>query len=168
MPTSKHTNRVRPHEQKGSEHFTHVFVYGSLKRGLGNYSLLEYNDAEFVGFDTISGPLTMVSFGGFPAVCHDSSVRGVNTIFGQTFRIPAPGLLALDALEGHPRWYRREQFQTDEHNRKAWIYLQPESEITRHEAVPENMWRMAMDEQEYWKGKNVIFKDAELFGESRS
>jgi gamma-glutamylcyclotransferase (GGCT)/AIG2-like uncharacterized protein YtfP len=133
---------------KGAEHFVHVFVYGSLKKHLGNHGYLR--NAEFVGYDTISGPFTMVSCGGFPAVCTDSSVDGAVPVFGQLFKILPDDLPALDALEGHPRWYKREKLCTDYNNTRAWMYIQPESEIGKREAVRDNMWRCADDEAEHW------------------
>lgn len=142
---------------KGAEHSVHVFVYGSLKKGLGNHTLMQRIDAEFLGYDTISGAFTMVSYGGFPAVCHDSSESDAPSVFGQLYRIPPEGLNSLDALEGHPRWYKREKLVTDYLEKRAWIYLMPESEIATHESVPCNMWRVQKEEAEFWatKGEEI-------------
>ena len=138
---------------KSNKHFVHVFVYGSLKRGHGNNSLLVRSKAEFLGYDSVSGPLSMFSMGGFPGVATDSKIKGAPSIFGQVYRVPGPGLDALDALEGHPRWYKRVQMVTDILGIKAWIYLQPEAAIENYGAdmVDRNMWRCKEDEAEFWK-----------------
>jgi gamma-glutamylaminecyclotransferase len=125
-----------------------VFVYGSLKQGQGNHLLLERSDAKYLGRDTITGAFTMVSFGGFPAVCHDSSVVG-DKVVGEVYEVDQDTFLTLDALEGHPRWYKREKYTTDNLKARAWIYLQPESVIKTHEPVPFNCWRMTNDEEEW-------------------
>lgn len=121
-----------------------VFVYGSLKKGQGNHPLLAHG--EFLGRDTITGQYTMVSFGGFPAVCHDSSVVA-DQVVGEVYEVDQDTFLTLDALEGHPRWYKREKLTTDHLKVRAWIYLQPESAIATHEPVPLNCWRMTNDEE---------------------
>jgi gamma-glutamylcyclotransferase (GGCT)/AIG2-like uncharacterized protein YtfP len=138
------------------KHWVHVFVYGSLKKHLGNYGYIREVGGEFIGYDTISGPFTMVSLGGFPAVCHDSSIKGADPVYGQIFRVPPDGLNALDALEGHPRWYKREKMRTDYHDMRAWVYLMPESEIGNRPPVQDNMWRCASDEAAFWQTKGDL------------
>ena len=143
--------------EKGADHVVTVFVYGSLKKGLGNHSLMSNIEAKFVGFDSISGQFSMVSYGGFPAVCHDTKVECA-PVYGQVFEIPPEGLRALDSLEGHPRWYKREKLRTDVLDKRAWIYLMPESETARaKDIVPHNMWRVADDEEIFWSDKDVNF-----------
>jgi len=142
--------------EKGAKHHVHVFVYGTLKKKQGNHCLMQRINAQFVGYDTISGPYNMISYGGFPAVCHDSSVDGASTIFGELYRIDQEGLKVLDGLEGHPRWYKREKLCTDYKDQRAWIYLMPESELV-NERVPCNMWRPTTEAAEFWatKGEEI-------------
>ena len=152
----KTTPEQQPKTEKGAKHWVHVFVYGSLKKGLGNHGIMKNINAEFVGYDTIHGQFTMVSWGGFPAVCHDSSVDGAVPVYGQLFRIPPEGLAALDALENHPRWYRREKLATDYNETRAWIYLMPESEIGDRAVVENNMWRVKQEEADYWNERENL------------
>jgi len=134
-----------------------VFVYGSLKKGLGNNVLMQHIDAEFLGYDTISGQFTMVSLGGFPAVCHDTSIKGTSEIYGQLYRITPDHLSTLDGLENHPRWYRREKLCTDFLDTRAWIYLMPETALANKEVVSKNMWRVQDTERAYWEKLEVRF-----------
>lgn len=43
-----------------------VFVYGTLKEGHSNHGLLYSAGAEFVGYDSITGPFRMTDMVGFP------------------------------------------------------------------------------------------------------
>lgn len=79
-----------------------IFVYGTLKRGYGNHHLLE--TAEFVGCDQAPG----IVYGGHGAPvaqpCADGSERWIQ---GEVYHVDEKTLQRLDALEGHPRAYRR-------------------------------------------------------------
>jgi len=133
-----------------------VFVYGSLKKHLGNHPLLERLNAKFLGFDMIIGKYTMVSFGGFPAVCKRTEGEDV-PVYGEVYSIQPEQLDPLDALEGHPRWYCREKLRTEILEKKAWIYLQPESAIEGREIVPQNMWRPTGTTAHFWHKRSVEF-----------
>lgn len=147
VATSK-KDKKQARTEKGANHWVHVFVYGSLKKGLGNHSLLTIAEAEFVGFDSISGQFSMISYGGFPAACHNSAVECA-PVFGEVYRIHPEALPSLDALEGHPEWYRREKLMTDVNEIRAWIYLQPESALTEN-TVADNLWRPKDIEVAFW------------------
>lgn len=149
----------KPNQKAGDEHSVHVFVYGSLKKSLSNNELLRHIGAKFIGYDTISGPLTMISYGGFPAVCHDSTIvdrRTSGIIFGQIYKIKPETLDNLDALENHPRWYRREKMLTDVKSIRAWIYLMPQSELANNKPVKQNMWQLADEERSYWYTEHSV------------
>lgn len=133
---------------KGDTHKVHVMVYGTLKHGCGNHSLMKHINAKLIGRDSISGGFTMVSFGGFPAVCRDPV--GAGTMYGEVYQIDPEHLSALDGLEGHPRWYRREKLTTDYNEIRAWIYLMPESEIAKKEVIDDGMWRIQPEERAWW------------------
>jgi gamma-glutamylcyclotransferase (GGCT)/AIG2-like uncharacterized protein YtfP len=149
---------ARKGTNKGDEHFVHVFVYGSLKKDLGNHKIyMERLNAEFIGYDSISGPFSMVSLGGFPAVCHNDKIKGAPEVFGELYKLPAEALKSLDALEGHPRWYCRERLSTDIHDRRAWIYLMPQEAMKGRSIVPRNMWQIKEEEREFWDKKEVSF-----------
>jgi gamma-glutamylaminecyclotransferase len=149
----------KPKTEKDAKHHVHVFVYGTLKQNLGNYSLLTAANAEFIGYDTITGPFTMVTAGGYPIVCHNPDVT--HEVYGQIFRIAPEHLDSLDGLEGHPRWYKREKLRTDIHDLRAWMYCQPQDVIRRYDVVPQNMWRVRPDEADFWKERGVEFPVAD-------
>ena len=96
-----------------------VFVYGSLKRGYWNNTLLR--DSKFLhNATTVDSKFDMYDLGSFPAV-----VRGVSKIYGEVYSIDEETLSKLDALEGNGSFYNREEILVDcdgEHSR-AWIYI---------------------------------------------
>ena len=130
-----------------------VFVYGSLKRKMGNNALLQRVGAKCLGYDTITGPFSMISFGGFPGVVHTLG-DGVRTIFGEVWATDPEGLAATDMLEGHPNWYERFKYRTDVLDRRAWMYTLPSGEgymdESRYEVVDDCIWRPQDDEVSYF------------------
>lgn len=108
-----------------------VFVYGSLKRGFPNSFLLR--DSEFQGLDTIRG--TMYSLGAFPAVTKEDT----NLILGEVYEVDDATLERLDMLEGHPRFYCREEVTTGGRVR-AWVYLLPQDKLGHSVKVESGVW----------------------------
>lgn len=86
-----------------------VFVYGSLRKGFGNHYLLE--NSQFVKEATLSG-FQMYSLGGFPAITHSRSKK--DKIKGEIYEVNEATLYHLDRLEGHPNFYFREAYFTDD------------------------------------------------------
>src|SRR3990167_7768133 len=80
-----------------------VFVYGTLNRGYGNWKHLLNGRALFIDEGQTKPEYTMLDMGGFPAVLPG----GTTSIHGEIFAVDEATLGALDALEGHPTWYRR-------------------------------------------------------------
>jgi gamma-glutamylcyclotransferase (GGCT)/AIG2-like uncharacterized protein YtfP len=110
---------------------TTVFVYGTLKRGHGNWHRLLDGQSVFLGEAvSVSANYVMLN-GSFPRVL--DSANG-HQIFGELFEVGPDVLKRLDALEGHPRWYRRKRRKfrmADGTKRQAWVYImQPEREPT--------------------------------------
>ena len=147
-PTSKHEKPSPedsapdgPNEDNG---MVRVFVYGSLKQQMGNNVLLKQVGAKCLGYDTITGPFGMMSFGGFPGVVHTNS-EIPTTIFGEVWATDEEGLAALDMLESHPNWYERFKYRTDILDRRAWMYTLPMGEgyldPKRYDPVEHNIWR---------------------------
>lgn len=98
-----------------------VFVYGTLKRGHGNHSLLR--EAKFIG-----EALTIKKFRlfdvGFPyAVPSQKGAR----LKGEVYEVNSPEIMrALDWLEGFPHHYDRQVITVElESGEKvdAWIYV---------------------------------------------
>ncbi len=99
-----------------------VMVYGSLLSGFGNHRVLAQHGAELVGTAvTADARFTMRSLGAFPAVCRG----GADAIRGEVYRVGVAALAALDRLEGHPDWYRRERVPVELCGEVArpWVYL---------------------------------------------
>ena len=94
-------------------HYGHpVFVYGSLKRGFHNHYLLK--GSKFIGEDSTRGK--MLSLGAFPGV-----IKGDGPVHGELFIVDDETLQKLDALEGCPSLYVREQILLDS-GQEAFIY----------------------------------------------
>lgn len=79
-----------------------VFVYGTLKKGRGNHSIL--GDATFIGKGvTVEDSYTMYN-GGYPMVTSDGKFH----VSGELYDVDNPKTLKnLDLLEGHPNFFRR-------------------------------------------------------------
>jgi gamma-glutamylaminecyclotransferase len=135
--------------EEGAEHFMTLFVYGTLKRRHGNHGFISTAGGEFFGWDTISGPYKMVSAGGFPIVYEDKKFD-IRPVYGELWRIPADKITAIDALEGHPRWYKRYKLRTDYRQERAWMYIQPAPEEFHRDVLEHNMWNPKSEEAEYW------------------
>ncbi|MBB5349447.1 gamma-glutamylcyclotransferase [Desulfoprunum benzoelyticum] len=102
-----------------------VFVYGTLKKGFSNHRLL--TGAEFVGAAQTLEKFAMYYSTGTPIVLKEEAV---SPIFGELYRVDEKILAALDSLEGHPDWYRREQvdISVDDGGQgkrleTAWLYF---------------------------------------------
>ena len=134
-----------------------VFVYGSLKRGHHNNGLLTRHGAEFLGIDSITGPYSMLSFGGFPGIVMDDRIEGAVTIYGEVYAVDNNALAALDWLEGYPRFYDRDKVRTDVLDRSVWVYHIPYDEHTGTlEPVPEGVWHPTEVEIADWKREHRL------------
>lgn len=94
-----------------------VFVYGSLKLGFHNHSLLDgipFKKAVALGIDLYRGTH-------FPF-----AKRGDGFAIGELYEVDELTFHRLDMLEGHPNFYMREMVQVkleDGSFDYAWIYL---------------------------------------------
>jgi gamma-glutamylcyclotransferase (GGCT)/AIG2-like uncharacterized protein YtfP len=99
---------------------TLVAVYGTLKRGLSNYHLLE--DAEFVGSDRLRD-ITLYDLGPYPGAKAEAS-QGIDV---DVFSVTALQFRQLDLLEDYLAespgrgLYDRRVFHT--RYGPAWVYL---------------------------------------------
>ena len=97
-----------------------VFVYGSLKRGYWNSTILM--DSEFLfKATTVDSVYDMFDLGSFPAVVKD----GDSKIEGEVYKIKGRTIQMLDALEGNGSFYNREEILVTDGNKEvsAWIYI---------------------------------------------
>ena len=82
-----------------------VFVYGTLMRSESNHALLA--SEEFVGRAETHRRYTLVHLGHFPAMLRGGRQR----VHGEVYIVSQRTLVALDRLEGHPHFYRRERIR---------------------------------------------------------
>lgn len=115
-----------------------VFVYGSLMSGLLNSKLL--SASKLLGEFTTPPKYKMFDLGLFPCV-----VRGGDTaIKGEIYEVDGYTLDRLDALEGHPDFYRRQAIQTD--HGTTWVYLYAHDiQCLGSVRVPNGDWRAYRD-----------------------
>lgn len=113
-----------------------VFVYGSLKDGCWNNTLL--HTSHKLGEYTTLKPFVLVDCG-FPyAVPSQSLPEGLveAPVRGELWEVSSPAVLAsLDLLEGHPHHYYRTPTEVvDEHGTivTCWMYQQPDTTIINH------------------------------------
>ncbi len=86
-----------------------VFVYGTLKRGQRNHCLLQ--DEEFLGQARTLPRYRLYDCGRYPALVHDP-VNGV-ALFGEVWRVGDEVLRRMDAYEGAPELYSRQEILLD-------------------------------------------------------
>lgn len=130
-----------------------VLVYGTLKKGHSNHSLLEQADATFMGYDSITGKFNMWDLGSIPA-----TMASVNKhrIKGELYSMNPEGLVALDMLEGHPDFYRRTKHWTDIMTRRCWVYMLHSTRFL-HEGVAEvaaQLWHASPEERKFWLNRS--------------
>ena len=82
-----------------------VFVYGTLKQGFGNHSLLA--ESKFLGQDTLEDH-TLILPTAFPYMIE---WRG-GEVNGEVYEIDEQTSLSLDALEGYPSHYQKKTITT--------------------------------------------------------
>ncbi|KAH7731127.1 gamma-glutamylaminecyclotransferase B-like isoform 1 [Aphelenchoides avenae] len=105
--------------QENSDRETLVFVYGTLKQGEPNDHVMinpETGKQRFVGVAR--------TLGKFPLIVASK----YNRIQGEVYAVDDQKLVALDELEAHPIFYRREEHdvQLDDGSKlRVWIYLMP-------------------------------------------
>ena len=97
---------------------TRVAVYGSLRQGFGNHPLLY--TSRYIGTFKEKLPYTMYDLGAFPALTPNKD-DSMNDIVVEVYDVDGNTLYNLDALEGHPRFYKRVKTNIDHH--ETWIYI---------------------------------------------
>lgn len=101
-----------------------VFVYGTLKRGLGNHRVMVVAGGEFVCEGVTSVRFPLVEHG-LPYLLHRPGEG--HQVEGEIFRIgSSEGWCKLDRLEGHPSFYRRRLIEVQGHDGDrymAWAYF---------------------------------------------
>ena len=131
---------------------TYVFVYGTLKRGHGNYAVY-LSDARFVG-EVQTAKDFMMFGGGFP-LCREpvpsDNLFHAGKVKGEIFAVNKDTLNRLDALEGHPHFYERRITAIEEYPATSiWMYHW-NNENGRVEGRQETPKRDGIDMLHNWK-----------------
>lgn len=119
-----------------------VAVYGSLKRGLGNYLTMERAEGQFVS-TAISDFNVVMDGNSYPYINEASNGHPMEV---EIFDVPKGNLKVLDWLEGHPTFYKREvrSFILEDGSKiEAWVYFL-QSKVEANYSLLENdvyVWR---------------------------
>jgi len=102
-----------------------VAVYGSLKRGYGNFRVMERAKGKFI-LEAISKKTFVMDGSGYPYINYATG-ENAHPIFVELFEVDEWGFTnPLDSLEGHPHFYKRE-LETfvlpDGTEVEAWVYV---------------------------------------------
>lgn len=116
---------------------TTLFVYGTLKRGNRNHSLLE--KSEFVGSASTKGSL--YDTGPYPIMV--PTITGI--VFGEVYKINYDLLTELDEHEGVPyniykRISRNVIVLSTKEVLRAYVYVQPSSNVIGMQEVVSGLW----------------------------
>ncbi len=119
---------------------TRVFVYGTLLAGEGNHRLLA--NAKLVGEARTEPAFELRDLGYFPGLVRG----GACSVVGEVYAVDAETLARLDALEGHPRFYRRTRIALADGTNVETYLLTPEQVEGRPVIVSGN-WRSRRKEK---------------------
>ncbi len=129
--TEAHRGELTPRRRRGH---TRVFVYGSLRHGLGNHRLME--GSRFIAADRTRPAFSLRDLGSFPGMV----AGGTTSVIGEVWEVDAATLGRLDRLEGHPRYYMRTPIVLAS-RRRAETYLLPNTVTGHLQEVASGDWR---------------------------
>jgi len=118
-----------------------VAVYGTLKRGEGNFSITERCGGRFIGTARTTHSYCMYGGWGFPRVTQDAEVCPIEV---EVFELD--DFTEMDCLEGHPDFFERKQVQVDFYDKiddvqLAWMYFHPPvGDGSSNTVVKDGMW----------------------------
>ena len=139
---------------------TKVFVYGSLLRGLHNAHHLRTSTLLLPGAKTVASYVLIDSANGYPFAIHAEAGPRFSTasapVIGEVYEVSDGVLAALDELEGHPSFYRRELINVargaGQHvGETAWMYFLHDAALLEAvgadcqrypEVIPAGDWRL--------------------------
>jgi len=113
-----------------------VFVYGTLRSGFGNHSLI--SSSKFLGKGITKKEYALYQMG-IPFLVEDESHK---QIVGELYSVSSHVLQNLDMLEGHPSWYQRKKSTVviNGKNFRAWIYFnRAQGQLIESGAVKESL-----------------------------
>lgn len=101
-----------------------VAVYGTLKKGHGNY-YHHLTESKFIGKGVTKDKYPLI-VDGLPYLIEEKG-KGYN-VEVEVFKVDDDTFKDLDALEGHPNWYQRKQIPVKLKDGKVltcWVYFNP-------------------------------------------
>jgi gamma-glutamylaminecyclotransferase len=113
---------------------TRVFVYGSLLSGEPNHRILA--SARCVGETHTERRFALHDLGAYPAMV----AGGAHAVVGEVYEVDARTLASLDALEGHPRFYRRTTIELADGS-SAETYLLAPAQVEGRPLIASGNWR---------------------------
>ena len=120
--------------------YTYVFVYGSLRKPLYNYKRF-LSKCEHITTARISGFKLYELCSSYPGAVYTDSEDDVLTV--EAFSVSRSKLRELDALEGHPTFYKRIKISVDldeDQTIKGWIYCIPEKSVESCPVIESGDW----------------------------
>ncbi len=119
---------------------TRVFVYGTLLAGEPNHRVL--GGAKLIAEARTEPAFELRDLGPFPGL-----VRGdEHAVGGEVYEVDAPTLARLDALEGHPRFYRRARIALEDRTIVETYLLTPE-QVEGRPVIASGNWRSRRKEK---------------------
>lgn len=112
-----------------------VFVYGTLLPGETWHAALA--GAIHLGSARTLPVFELLDLGPFPGLVHG----GLTAVEGELYLVDDPLLATLDALEGHPEFYRRTTIDLED-GREAFAYLlSPQRRLPGLRAIANGNWK---------------------------
>lgn len=113
-------------EELAKNEWNYVFVYGTLKEGFSNHTIIP-SDAKFLGRGhTKDECFKMHATSGYPVV-EKIENDGGNVIYGEVYAVKASAFIRLDGLESNGHMYLREKVrikmldQKHKHEDKTYV-----------------------------------------------
>ncbi|MGE0328792.1 MAG: gamma-glutamylcyclotransferase [Polyangiaceae bacterium] len=113
---------------------TRVFVYGTLLKDEPNHRVLR--DARFIARARTAPRFTLLDLGPFPGMID----VGDSAIEGEVYDVTEPILRALDRLESHPHFFRRQWITLGDRSH-AQAYLLRLEHRRDFSVIPSGNWR---------------------------
>lgn len=130
--TARKTRPARRHD--ATELDTKVFVYGTLLSGCSNHRFLK--DAHLLRAAHTTPMFVLYDLGQFPGLV----AGGSQSIVGEVYRVEEATLAALDRLESHPTFYRREEIVLHD-GTTALAYLLTLDKVRGCSVIASGSWR---------------------------